>query len=535
MNYLKSILLAILCLSAFSAYAQTKDSIMIDSATNQPYKILTDSTKIVPAGQSNPDEDLNDIFSPQLNHLTDNQYIKEIFDIQPNQYETEYPRNLQDSVYINRLMQAEEIIDLTYNNVVKNFIQLYTEKGRKEAEAIVGLSTYYFPIFEEILDKHNMPLELKYLPIIESALNPVARSRAGATGLWQFMFHTGRNLDLEITNYIDERRDPVKSTEAAVKYLQSLYNIYKNWHLTIAAYNCGPGNVNKAIRRSGGKRNYWDIYYWLPRETRGYVPGFIAVVYAMKYHKEHNLQPVYPKIPLNVDTLHIKNYLHFKQIASQLDINIQKIRLLNPLYRKDIIPAQENRPYPLVLPIDKVYEFIDKEKDILAYNRAQFFPNNTLKTPNRKGEYATPTDISNKAKIRYTVKYGDNVGYIASWFNVRSSDVRAWNNIRRNLIREGQKLVIYVPKKSKNKYKKVDNMSFAQKQEMIGANSNPSTKRATQPIDKNYVYHTVKQGDNIWDIAKKYTGVSSRDILRLNNITDVRGLFIGQKLKIKKK
>ncbi len=484
------------------------------------------------------DDNVNDIISEQMDSLVNSWPIKNSFPLDSSEVilNESYPKNLPDSIYVQRLIAAEQVVDLSYNKVVKKYIEMYTERRRNQVEVMLGLSAYYFPIFEETLDKYNMPLELKYLPIIESALNPVARSRAGANGLWQFMYGTGKNLNLEISTFVDERRDPVKASDAAARYLKQLFGIYGDWHLAIAAYNCGPGNVNRAIKRSGGKTNYWEIYYLLPRETRGYVPAFIAALYAMKYSEEHNLKPRYPEISLSTDTVMVNKYLHFDQIAATLNIKKEQIRALNPMYRRDVIPAKANKPYPLILPQEKIMEFIDKDTTVFAYERKKYFPNNTLKSPTESsGSYFTPVDVKGKEKVIYTVKSGDNVGFISSWFKVRSSDLKYWNNIHRNLIRAGQKLAIYVPKKDKAKYGKVNTMSFAQKQTMIGKSSSFTKKAKAKPLDPNFVYHTVKKGDTLWEIAQKYAGITLSEIMRLNRLANDHSLYIGQHLKIKGK
>ena len=517
--------------------AQEPDSVYIDVSDTLALNDTMGMDSVVPENIE-IDENLNDIFSEKIDSSTNVWHVNNLMNA--DSLETlnllNFPKNLPDSVYIQRLMDTEQVIDLSYNKVVRNFIQMYTEKKRSQVEMMLGLSEYYFPMFEEILDKYNLPLELEYLPIIESALNPVARSRAGANGLWQFMYGTAKNMHLEITSFVDERRDPVKATEAAVRYLKQLYDIYGDWQLAIAAYNCGPGNVNRAIRRSGGKTNYWDIYYRLPRETRGYVPAFIAAAYVMNYYKEHLLVPQVPEFPTDVDTIMVNNYLHFNQIAEVLDMDKDEIYSLNPMYRRNVIPAKPDKPYPLILPQDKIMEFVDKDTAVFAWEREKYFPNNTLVKPTESTSgYFTPVDIKGKAKVIYKVKSGDNVGFISSWFHIRQNDLRYWNNINRNIIRVGQKLAIYVPEKEKGKYEKVAKMSFADKQASVGKSVTKSAPKEVKPLDPNYEYYTVKRGDSIWDIAQKYAGISSNEIIKLNNISNERGLYVGQKLKIKKK
>lgn len=487
-----------------------------------------------------PDENLNPFFSEKMDSLENTWYANKLFQDGVTEVDSPdiFPANLPDSVYISRLKEIEEVVELNYNKVVRNFIELYAEKRRDQVRMMLGLSAYYFPIFEEALDRHRLPLDLKYLPVIESALNPKAHSRMGASGLWQFMFGTARQMNLEITSFVDERRDPVKSTDAAIRYFKYLFDKYGDWQLAIAAYNCGPGNVDRAIRRAGGKKNYWAIYYRLPRETRGYVPAFIAAAYVMNYYKEHNLHPQIPGFPLQTDTVFVNEYLHFNQLTATLDIDKEELRSLNPMYRRDVIPAKTGKTYPLILPTAKIMDFIDKDSLVFAYEREKYFPDNTLVSPtSRSASYYTPVDIDGKAKIIYTVQRGDNVGFISEWFNVRASDLRYWNNIHRNLIRVGQKLLIYVPEGQKDKYERVSSMTFAQKQASIGksVSSGSTSEQTSGSLDPNYEYYTVKRGDTLWEIAQKYSEISSDEILRLNNLTDGASLSIGQKLKIKAK
>ncbi len=478
------------------------------------------------------DEDLSDLFSAQIDSAYADWFLDNVFlsDSMEVRLIDNYPKNLPDSIYIRRLQETEQVIDLSFNPAVLSFIKMYSERKRDQVERMIGLSEYYFPMFEEMLDKYDLPLELKYLPIIESALDPSATSRAGAMGLWQFMYGTAKLLNLEISSFVDERRDPVKSSDAAARYLKFLYDIYNDWHLAIAAYNCGPGNVNKAIRRSGGKTNYWEIYYLLPRETRGYVPLFIAATYVMNFYGEHNLMPQIPAMPTNVDTIMVNQYLHFDQISATLNFDKEYLKALNPMYRRGVIPASDKKQYPLVLPHEKAYEFIEKDTTVFAYQRDVYFPNNTLVNPAESSSgYFTPSDVKGKTKIVYTVKSGDTVGGIAAKYRIRANDLTQWNNIRRNLIRVGQKLAIYVPEKDKSKYQKTTaKTSNSSKSASASSGANDSS-------NAEFELYTVRNGDNVWEIAQKYEGVTTDEILQLNNISNEKGLVVGQKLKIRKK
>jgi len=491
--------------------------------------------------------DLNDSIQPEfksnLDKLVNAWYAEN--SVRTTSYDgpkTKYKKEkIADSVYIKRLQSIPSMFDLSYNKIVRNYIELYTQRRRKQVELMMGMSEYYFPIFEEILDKEGLPQELKYLPIIESALNPKALSKAGASGLWQFMYATGKMYKLEVNSFVDDRRDPIKSSYAAAKFLKDLYKMYGNWPLVIAAYNCGPGNVNKAIRRSGGKKNYWDIYYRLPRETRGYVPAFIAALYSFNFHEEHGLYPRPNQFPEVCDTLMIKEQIHFDQIAKFTHISKAKLRELNPQYRADIIPAF-NKPYSLKVPFESALAFIDNQDSITSYKKEYYFnlKDQIVNPRDRYQKYAHATP-KGKAKVYYKVKSGDAVGLIASWFHVRTSDLRYWNNIRRNMIRVGQKLAVYVPKSKASYYKSFNKMSKRQKQATLGKNyvaskkKTSSVKNSTSEGNGNYVYYTVRKNDNFWTIAKKFPGVSNYDIMKINNITNSRSLRVGQKLRIKAK
>ena len=318
-------------------------------------------------------------------------------------------------------------------------------------------------------------------------------------------------------------------------FLQDLHKIYDDWLLVIAAYNCGPGNVNKAIRRAGGQRDFWKIYYYLPRETRGYVPAFIAAAYTMTYADEHRLYAAPSGLPVTTDTIMITKPLHFKQVAEMMNIKIEYLRDLNPQYRRDVIPVGK-KAYPLRLGFDYVTDFVAIEDTIYNYNKTKYFPNGKLVVGPSKTHY-TAVVPKGSVKVRYTVKEGDAVGLIAQWFHVRTSDLRYWNNINRNLIRVGQKLAVYVPKGKESKYKKINSMTFAEKQASIGktVSAKKTVVAEKVPEDNAYIYYTVRRGDNLWTIAKKFNGVTNESIMKLNNIADVKKISPGQRLKIKKK
>ncbi len=341
-----------------------------------------------------------------------------------------------DSLYAGRLRALVSPIPLAYNEVVKDRILLYVGKQRELTSRILGKSQYYFPFIEEELIKADLPIELRAMPIIESALISTATSRAGAVGLWQFMPTTAKNYGLEVNSLVDERRDPIRSTQAAVRYLRDLYNLYGDWTLAIAAYNCGPGNVNKAIARSGTaekSHSFWDIYYYLPRETRGYVPAFIGATYAYAYHRQHNIDLHETPIPIAVDTIRVNRLLHFGQIASTIDLPIETLRQLNPQYKLDIIPGT-TKTYTLVLPQRNIAQYIAHEQEIHAKDSTY------LK------EYMNPVNLNKKLKeglrgTTYTVRKGDTLGGIARRYHVTVAQLMRWNHIRNaRALRIGQRL-----------------------------------------------------------------------------------------------
>lgn len=355
---------------------------------------------------------------------------------------SEVPLSPSDSIYRLRLAKMPCLMEMPFNNVVRSFIELYTVKKRRQVEVMMGMSDYYFPIFEQVLGAYNLPLELKYLPIIESALNPTVVSRMGAAGLWQFMISTGRMYGLEISSLVDERLDPVKATTAAAQFLKDLYAIYGDWHLVIAAYNCGPGNVNKAIRRAGGKRDYWAIYPYLPTETRGYVPIFIAANYAMHYSNQHNLCKAKVNMPTITDTIIVKQRLHLEQISNVLQLPIEQLRLYNPQYKKDIIPG-DIKPYALCLPQHFTNAFIQKFDDITSYKTDSLINNRRSETEIvQLPANHSRTSKSGSKTTYHKVKKGETLSEIAANNGVSVTKIKKANGLKSSTIKPGQKLKI---------------------------------------------------------------------------------------------
>ncbi|MBE6209880.1 MAG: LysM peptidoglycan-binding domain-containing protein [Rikenellaceae bacterium] len=413
----------------------------VDSTTLDQPVIVSDSTTIELSDSLYSEEELHraEMFDSLLHTLYSNNpagdfqfYQQDLVEIDTTQaLYSEVP----DSVWYHRMRNIMSAIELDYNSVVKRYLVAYTTTRKSTVSAVLGRSLYYFPLFEEQLERHGMPLELRMLPVIESALNPSARSRAGAMGIWQFMFATGRRYGLEITSFIDQRCDPVASTDAALRYLKDLYNIYGDWQLALAAYNCGPGNVNKAFKYAGPKaKTFWDIYAYLPRETRGYVPSFIAATYAYEYHDLHGINMTENALPLATDTLVITRPMHFNQVASTIDLPIETLRLLNPQYKMDIVPAL-NKQYSLVVPQNKVTKFIDNADAI--YGKDTVYMAKYLKPAQMN-----PKFFEEPQSITHKVKSGETLGAIARKYRVTVKQIMNWNRLRNTTIRIGQKLVI---------------------------------------------------------------------------------------------
>jgi len=493
-----------------------------------------DNDTIIIKSDNSTDRITND-----LDSLINTWYVKLAIRTLPEDYASDtVGYRISDSLYVSRIRKINSVIFLPFNNIVRNHIEVYTIRQREKFSAVLGLKDYYFPMIEDVFDSYGIPVELKYMAVIESALNPsVVNGRSGATGLWQFMYSTGRMYGLTINSVVDERRDPLKATHAAAKYLRDLYKIYDDWVLVIAAYNCGPGNVNKAIRRSGNKKDYWDIYYRLPRETRGYMPQYIAAAYGINYYPEHNIRPMPLNIPVATDTIIVNKDIHLSQISAVMGIPLGELKALNPQYKTGLVPGS-SRPFALTLPMNHLGDFIDLKDTIRSYKSDVYLNRATQIADPARSSNLTP-DIKGKTKLYYTVQDGDNLGYISEWYNVGLSDLRYWNNIYKNTIRVGQKLAIYVDPKKSEYYSKIGAMTFAEKQALAGkpVTTNSVTASVSPPVetDGEFITYTVKNGDTIWDIAKAFDNVSTTEVLALNNITDASKIKPGQKLKIRKK
>ena len=379
-----------------------------------------------------------------LNHYMSKAYLTEDNDCRMMDVNPVFVKE----VYIERLKRIPSVIELPYNDVVQKFIDRYSGRLRHSVSYMLGASNFYMPIFEEALETYGLPLELKYLPVIESALNPKAVSRVGATGLWQFMLTTGKQYGLNVNSLVDERRDPVKSSYAAAHYLSDLYKIYGDWNLVIAAYNCGPDNINKAIHRSKGVRDYWQIYPYLPKETRGYVPAFVAANYIMTYYCEHNICPMVTRLPAKTDTIMVSKNVHLEQVASVCNIDLEQLRALNPSYRRDIVPGLTALS-PLRLPQTEVGKFIDREDSVYNYRADELFNKRALVAVNDDQPMYTSKSSSSKKSTRrsksrskktVTIRQGQTLSEIAKKNHTTVAKLRKLNGIKGSNIRAGKKL-----------------------------------------------------------------------------------------------
>lgn len=512
-------------------------------------------------------------FETKTRELEENFYIRNFV---AHDSKTDAPTLGTPADYEQRLKALPTVIELPYNPIVGKFIDMYLSRRASLVADMLALHGYYGNIFVEELLKQGMPTELQYLPVIESAINPNAVSRAGAAGLWQFMPATATGLGMEVNSVVDERRDPRMSSRNAATYLKQLYEIYGDWSLAIAAYNCGPGNVNKAIRRAGGadnqKKDFWQIYNYLPSETRGYVPAFIAANYVMNYHQLHGIRPTVVKRHLVTDTIHVSNYVHFNQISSILNIPVDEIRMLNPQYLTDVIPG-DYRPYVLTLPSQQCLSYLMSEPAILAYDadrysrRSYVEPGDNPSTPaivsdggaanlalaqqqtsNAENNLSVdqPIDPQRKVTKTHTVARGENIRDIARTYGVSATDIKRWNNLRRGKVNEGDVLIIEVIEQAspddvalvtRTDTPEVVSTSAAPRKEVSKSETTPqpqqqkpaTTKPAAKPQPAQ-TKHKVKSGDTLDKLARRY-GVTVAAIQKANGLKNTR-INIGQTLTI---
>lgn len=448
-------------------------------------------------------------------------------------------------------MDAKSPFNIEYNPGLENIIKSFLKNRKKSFGRLMAISEYYFPMFEEALAKQNVPLEIKYLAVVESALNPKAVSRMGATGLWQFMYQTGKQYNLTIDSYVDERSDPLKSSEAAAQYMTNMYAIFGDWDLVLASYNSGPGNVAKAIRRSGGQQNYWNIRKNLPKETQGYVPAFLATMYIYEYHKEHGIVPNRAAIKhFTTDTIRIKKQMSFQQISDLLDVPVAQLQLLNPSYKLNVVPFYHNQAHFLRLPMDKIAVFASNEDKIYAYTQREV---DLRERPFQVTKAIVVTDTLNYTQQRitlpktkyYTVRRGDNLGEIANKYDVTIADIKKWNKLKSNTVARGKNLKIITSEsvvqtvrkatKSDNATSemKADNKQIAVSETKTAKDDRGNKNIKTDTISSNTAaFYIVQKGDNLSSIAKK-NNVSVEEIKEWNHLSGT-SIQLGTSLQVAK-
>ncbi len=505
--------------SVLETNSVVSDSLMLEKVENQKleqYKVVSDSVKDKLKNTRIYTDFDNGLGDDATLAQIDRNYLESLEGL--SEYDSLYNHiqnhNYDEIVYVEDLptdtlklrlekLNAKTPFNVEYNPSLESVIKGYLKRRRNLMKRLLKESAFYFPMFEEVLDKYDLPLEIKYLAVVESALKPRAKSRVGATGLWQFMFGTGKMYKLGVNSYVDDRMDPIKATEAAAKYLASLYKIFGDWDLALAAYNSGPGNVTKAIRRSGGYSNYWNLRPFLPRETAGYLPAFLANMYLFEYAKEHKFTFDVPENHYFVsDTVKVKKTITLEQISEAIDEPIENLQFLNPQYKLDVIPFVESKDYRLRLPVEKIGTFVMHEDAIYAKAEEEL----------KQREKPLPQLFEMDARVRYRIQSGDYLGKIARKFGVRVSDLRRWNGMRNNNIRVGKYLSVYPRRIPKNTN-----------------NIKGTTSEAKKPIKGGY---TVQEGDSLWSISQKFTGVSIENLRRLNNLKG-NNLKVGSVLRLK--
>lgn len=529
---------------AVGLQAQQKSSVLDIKSS------LTDSNVVYP-----------ETYESNTHKLLEGWYMKNYM-AHDDRYSRQGDTNPIDEVVRERLAKMPTVIEMPFNSVVRNYIDRYTQRGREQVTVLLGLSHYYFPIFEQALEERGLPLELKYLPVIESALDPNAVSKHGAAGLWQFMINTAKGMGLEVNSLVDERRDPYLSSKKAAQYLANLYATYNDWSLAIAAYNCGPSAVNKAIRRAGGdpsSHDFWSIYNYLTPETRGYVPMFIAANYVMNYYPEHNISPVIPTKPLVTDTIQIQDRIHFNQISEVLDIPVEELRVLNPQFRADIIPGTEEKTYTLILPSQQIHAYLMSEEAIKEHDAQKYAKRETVEPGEQAVAVNNPAPAVEESKVEennsedtkplvasesstkgiktvtHKVKPGETLASIAQIYDVTPEDIKTWNSLRRNAVRTGQILRVNTATAEGED----ESLTATVAEQPKPAAAQPKATANTGSTRKNTVAktqtsapssHKIKSGETLSSLSKKY-GVSIDAIKKANGMTNDR-LRAGANIKI---
>jgi membrane-bound lytic murein transglycosylase D len=497
-------LILILTASLLSSSVWSQESEVIETNIALPKLSYLDSLKATFVNH-NTSNCIDERWMAELNN--DEIFQEMLSDVMTTNIDSLVMYDLSTEVLKSRLakLDAKSPFNVEYTPGLENLIKTFLKKRKASFERLMAISEYYFPMFEEHLAKYNVPLEIKYLAIVESALNPKAKSRVGATGLWQFMYPTGKQFNLEVNSYVDERYDPLKATEAACQYLSSLYTIFGDWSLVLASYNAGPGNVSKAIRRSGGSQNYWNIRRNLPQETANYVPAFLATMYIYEFRKEHGLQPKKAAMTyFETDTIAVKKRMTFQQVSELLDIPVSQIEFLNPIYKLNVVPFDAAKPHYLRLPKNKIGLFVSNEEKVYAYVDYQ---ENLKEKPYHSSIAAVETrsyDNTTDGKVvTHKIRSGESLGSIANKYNTTIVNLRKWNNIKGNNIQAGKTLKIY------------------------GASA-PAVQNTSKA--SNSGYYTVKSGDSLFSIARQFPGVSVEDLKKWNDISS-DAIQPGMKLK----
>ncbi|WP_396174164.1 LysM peptidoglycan-binding domain-containing protein [Flavobacterium sp.] len=513
--------LALLSLVSATIFAQDTAIVTTKIAEQQPKLTYLDSIK-------------KSFINHELATCVDDRVMKEMInqdlfneltsDIQSIDIDQNVDYDLSTQLLKERLkiLDSKSDFHIEYNKGLENIIKHYLKNRKKSYERLMGLSQYYFPVFEEKLAKYNVPLEIKYLAIVESALNPRAVSKAGATGLWQFMYGTGKQYNLDINTFVDERSDLLKSTEAACQYMVNMYAIFGDWDLVLASYNAGPGNVTKAIRRSGGKQNYWNIRPYLPKETQGYVPAFIATMYIYEFHKEHGIVP--QKAVVNTyatDTILVRNKMTFKQISDLLDISVAELQFLNPSFKRDYVPFMIDKKHYLRLPLDKVAVFTSNEDKIYAYTEYDFSKREKAFAPSNEVASSDSIYYSTQTKTKYhTVRKGETLGGISNKYGVSLANLKKWNGLKSNNIALGKKLKIV----------STESVAIVQKPKAIPAVPKDTLSQPKITTSDSLKQYVVVKGDNLNSISKKFD-ISTEELKDWNNM-DNDNILVGSKLTV---